>query len=130
MTPPVKSLGGYRLSEDVASVAAMTDMNAPEPPRDPDSAAAQDAAASSQQGTAENSQEMIGATPGSDAGRDDALQRDPQEWATGDEPMTEAQKSYLDTLAKEAGEQLPAILTKAEASEHIDRLQGKSNRVD
>lgn len=44
--------------------------------------------------------------------------------------MTEAQKSYLDTLAKEAGEQLPANLTKAEASEHIDRLQGKSNRVD
>ena len=32
--------------------------------------------------------------------------------------------------AKEAGEQLPANLTKAEASEHIDRLQGKSNRVD
>nr|WP_240730217.1 DUF3072 domain-containing protein [Dermacoccus sp. 147Ba] len=72
----------------------------------------------------------MGATPNSDAGRNDALQRDPQEWATGDEPMTEAQKSYLDTLAKESGEQLPANLTKAEASEHIDRLQGKSNRVD
>lgn len=49
---------------------------------------------------------------------------------TGDEPMTAAQRSYLDTLAKESGEQLPADLTKAQASEHIDRLQGKSPRVD
>lgn len=57
------------------------------------------------------------------------LQRDPDEWATADEPMTEAQKSYLDTLAREAGETLPATLTKAEASKHIDRLQKGSNRV-
>ncbi|WP_338079121.1 DUF3072 domain-containing protein [Corynebacterium massiliense] len=48
-------------------------------------------------------------------------------WVSGDEPMTEAQKSYLDSLAKEAGEELPADLTKAQASEHIDRLQGKKN---
>ena len=41
--------------------------------------------------------------------------------------MTESQKSYLDTLAKEAGEELPADLTKAEASKHIDRLQGGQN---
>jgi hypothetical protein len=57
------------------------------------------------------------------------LDRDPDEWATGDEPMTAAQRSYLDTLAREAGEELPADLTKAEASKHIDRLQGKSDRV-
>lgn len=74
--------------------------------------------------------QTIGATPDSDADGNNALQRDPQEWATGDEPMTAAQKSYLDTLAKEAGEQLPANLTKAEASQHIDRLQGQSNRVN
>ena len=43
--------------------------------------------------------------------------------------MTGAQRSYLDTLAREAGEELPADLTKAEASEHIDRLQGSSDRV-
>ena len=49
-------------------------------------------------------------------------EKDPDDWTTGDEPMTEAQKSYLDTLAKEAGETLPATLTKAEASKHIDRL--------
>lgn len=118
------------MSEGVASVANMTDMNAQQPPTDPDSAAAQDAGAAREPSGAQGGAETIGATPNSDAGRNDALQRDPQEWATGDEPMTEAQKSYLDTLAKESGEQLPANLTKAEASEHIDRLQGKSNRVD
>ena len=49
--------------------------------------------------------------------------RDPQEWVTGEEPMTGPQRSYLDNLARQAGEELPADLTKAEASEHIDRLQ-------
>ncbi|MBR7744309.1 DUF3072 domain-containing protein [Phycicoccus sp. BSK3Z-2] len=52
-------------------------------------------------------------------------ERDPEEWATGDEPMTDAQRSYLDTLARRAGEEIDANLTKAQASEHIDRLQGK-----
>jgi hypothetical protein len=50
------------------------------------------------------------------------------QWVTGDEPMTGAQKSYLDTLAREAGETLSADLTKAEASEHIERLQGATGR--
>lgn len=44
---------------------------------------------------------------------------------TGDEPMTGPQRSYLDTLARQAGEELPADLTKAQASEHIERLQGE-----
>lgn len=55
-------------------------------------------------------------------------EKDPSEWVTGDEPMTGAQRSYLDTLAREAGEQLPADLTKAQASEHIDRLQAQTGR--
>jgi hypothetical protein len=59
----------------------------------------------------------------------DSTRKDPQEWATGDEPMTGAQRSYLDTLAREAGEEISADLTKAEASEHIDRLQARSDRV-
>jgi hypothetical protein len=42
--------------------------------------------------------------------------------------MTGAQRSYLDTLAREAGETFPADLTKAEASEHIDRLQSETGR--
>lgn len=51
-----------------------------------------------------------------------------EEWVTGDEPMTGAQRSYLDTLAREAGEELPADLTKAQASEHIERLQATTGR--
>lgn len=43
--------------------------------------------------------------------------------------MTGAQRSYLDTLAREAGEELPGDLTKAQASEHIDRLQGATDRT-
>lgn len=66
-------------------------------------------------------QEMIGAT--GDAQGENNLEKDPSEWVSGDDPMTEAQRSYLDTLAKQAGEQLPASLTKAEASQHIDRLK-------
>lgn len=41
--------------------------------------------------------------------------KDPDDWVTGDEPMTGAQRSYL---------------TKAQASEMIDRLQSASPRVD
>ena len=67
----------------------------------------------------------IGAGQGNNS--PDQLQRDPSDWATGDEPMTAAQKSYLDTLATEANEELPANLTKAQASEHIERLKGSSN---
>ncbi|GAA1448080.1 MULTISPECIES: DUF3072 domain-containing protein [Actinomycetes] len=54
--------------------------------------------------------------------------KDPSDWVTGDEAMTAPQRSYLDTLAREAGEELPADLTKAEASEQIDRLQAKTGR--
>ena len=54
--------------------------------------------------------------------------KDPEDWTTGDEPMTGPQKSYLHTLAREAGEEVPDDLTKAQASEMIDRLQEKSGR--
>ena len=54
--------------------------------------------------------------------------KDPSEWTTGEEPMTGAQESYLHTLAREAGEELPSVLTKAEASEKIDELQEKTGR--
>jgi hypothetical protein len=54
--------------------------------------------------------------------------KDPSEWVTGDEPMTGPQRSYLDTLAREAGQELPADLTKAEASQHIDELQQATGR--
>ncbi|OEI68300.1 DUF3072 domain-containing protein [Curtobacterium sp. ER1/6] len=54
--------------------------------------------------------------------------KDPSQWVTGDEPMTGPQRSYLDTLAREAGEELPADLNKAEASENIERLQQETGR--
>jgi len=54
--------------------------------------------------------------------------KDPDEWTTGEEPMTGAQESYLHTLATEAGEEIQPDLTKAEASKKIDELQGKTGR--
>ena len=50
------------------------------------------------------------------------------EWVTGDEPATGPQRSYLATLAREAGEGVPEELTKAQASEMIDRLQRTTGR--
>ena len=58
-----------------------------------------------------------------------ALQKDPDDWKTGDEPATPAQRSYLETLAQDTGEQIDADLTKAEASKKIDELREKSPRV-
>ena len=56
--------------------------------------------------------------------------KDPDEWTTGDEPMTGAQRSYLKTLADEAGEQADEDLTKAEASKRIDDLRDKTGRTE
>jgi hypothetical protein len=66
--------------------------------------------------------------PDPDAPDTSSAAKDPEDWVTGDEPITAAQRSYLDTLAREAGEQLDPDMTKAEASEHIDRLQQKTGR--
>ena len=77
------------------------------------------------QATDSSSSEMLGAPRPGDSG---TTEKDPDNWVTGDEPMTGAQRSYLDTLAREAGEQLSPDLTKAEASEHIERLQSKTGR--
>ena len=49
--------------------------------------------------------------------------KDPDTWTTGDEPMTGAQASYLQTLSEEAGEEFDPGLSKAEASKRIDALQ-------
>ena len=68
-------------------------------------------------------------------GRDDRLSddqsntvKDPDDWKTGDEPMTGAQKSYLKTLSDEAKEPFDEHLSKAEASKRIDELQEKTGR--
>ena len=55
--------------------------------------------------------------------------KDPEEWVTGDEPMTGPQRSYLGTLAREADEPVKDDLSKAEASKKIDELQEKTGRA-
>ncbi|MCU1661440.1 MAG: hypothetical protein JWR58_1505 [Pseudonocardia sp.] len=60
---------------------------------------------------------------------DPSAAKDPDDWTTGDEPMTGAQKSYLQTLAQEAGEQAPPDdMSKADASKRIDELQERTGR--
>ncbi|HEY0718860.1 MAG TPA: DUF3072 domain-containing protein [Streptosporangiaceae bacterium] len=58
-----------------------------------------------------------------------SAEKDPENWTTGDEPMTGPQESYLRTLAREANEDVPDGLSKAEASELIDKLQNLSQRL-
>jgi hypothetical protein len=58
---------------------------------------------------------------------DPTAEKDPSDWVTGDEPATGAQRSYLETLSRRAGEnpdeQLPEELSKADASRKIDELK-------
>ncbi len=70
--------------------------------------------------------EMLGATTPTD---DPSLEKDPADWVSGGDPITASQKSYLDTLARQAGEELPADMSKAEASQHIDRLRDKTGQA-
>jgi Protein of unknown function (DUF3072) len=55
-------------------------------------------------------------------------EKDTSQWVTGDEPMTGPQRSYLHTLAQEAGREVPDDLSKAHASELIDELQERTGR--
>ena len=55
-------------------------------------------------------------------------QKDPDNWTTGEEAMTGAQKSYLMTLSEEAGVEFDESLNKAEASKRINELQDKTGR--
>jgi len=52
-------------------------------------------------------------------------EKDPEDWVSGDDPMTGAQASYLKTLSEQAHKPDPTDkkLTKAEASELIDQLR-------
>jgi hypothetical protein len=52
-------------------------------------------------------------------------EKQPDEWVSGDDPMTGAQASYLKTLSEEAGDPdaYDENLTKAEASKRIDALK-------
>jgi hypothetical protein len=68
--------------------------------------------------------------PAREEQRQRGAEKDPADWTTGDEPMTGAQASYLETLAREAGEEVPEELTKAEASLRIEELQEQTGRGD
>ena len=63
---------------------------------------------------------------------DPTAEKDPADWVTGDEPATGAQKSYLETLARQAGSdvagEVPEDLTKADASRRIDELKEETGR--
>ncbi len=53
-------------------------------------------------------------------------EKDPENWVSGDDPMTGAQASYLTTLSEEAHVDPPeAGLSKAEASKRIDALKAQ-----
>jgi hypothetical protein len=57
--------------------------------------------------------------------------KDPDEWTTGEEPMTGPQASYLRTLLQQAGrsaDELDESITKADASKMIDELQQQTGR--
>jgi len=57
--------------------------------------------------------------------------KDPDDWTTGDEPMTGPQASYLKTLLQQAGKtegDFDATLTKAKASIMIDQLRQETGR--
>lgn len=58
----------------------------------------------------------------------DNAEKDTSQWVTGDEPMTGPQRSYLHTLAQEAGVEVPEDVTKAQASDLIEELQQKTGR--
>ena len=55
-------------------------------------------------------------------------EKDPENWVTGDEAMTGAQASYLQTLSQEAGEEFDESLSKADASKRIEELQRRTGR--
>jgi len=58
----------------------------------------------------------------------ETAEKDTADWVTGDEPMTGPQRSYLQTLAQEAGREVPDDLTKAQASNLIEELQQNTGR--
>ena len=75
----------------------------------------------------DNARNRAGPSPALLADREGDLGPDPDDWVSGDEPMTGAQASYLKTLSEQANEpgSFSENLTKAKASKLIDRLREK-----
>ena len=59
----------------------------------------------------------------------DNTRKDPDEWVSGDDPITGAQASYLKTFCEQAGtpEVFDDNLTKAQASKLIDEMRQKAD---
>ena len=59
------------------------------------------------------------------------MEKEPDDWVSGGDPITAAQASYLKTLSEEcdAPESFETNLTKAEASKRIDTLKSKRDSV-
>ena len=57
--------------------------------------------------------------------QENGASKDPDEWQTGDAPMTAPQEKFLRTLCEEAGEPFDPGLTKAQASKRIQQLRGR-----
>jgi hypothetical protein len=72
------------------------------------------------------------ANPKIDPAPNSNTEKEPDDWVSGDDPMTGAQASYLKTLSEECGEPdaFTSDLTKAEASKRIDALKSKRSRRD
>jgi hypothetical protein len=61
----------------------------------------------------------------------DDFERDPKQWPSGREHMTDAQRVTLEILSSQTGEHMPSeLLTKAEASEKIEELRLKAGVND
>lgn len=56
------------------------------------------------------------------------LEKDPDDWVSGDDPMTGAQASYLKTLCEESNEEFDPALNKADASKRIDELRARTGK--
>ncbi len=68
---------------------------------------------------------MSDTNPKVDPGPNSNLEKDPDDWTTGDDPMTGAQASYLKTLSEQASkpDMFAEDINKAEASKRIDALR-------
>ena len=66
---------------------------------------------------------MSDANPKTDPAPDSNTVKNPDDWTTGEEPMTGAQASYLKTLSEKTDTPYEDGLTKAEASKRIDALR-------
>jgi hypothetical protein len=60
------------------------------------------------------------------------MEKNPDQWVSGDDPITGAQASYLKTLSEQALEPqaYDETITKAEASKRIDALKAKLRLLD